>query len=366
MKNLNKRKGFGFFAKFIFLLLFVGIIIVGKMSYEAWNFLYTPANKNATAFPVEIKPGSSLQSISILLAKEGIISNAEKFQIYTHIIQESGNLQAGTFLLSPAWTPQQILDELIHGDVILHKMTIREGLPWWTVAKLLEEKGFCKEEDFINIIHDKEFLAEFGIPFPNAEGFLYPDTYLLQKPSVITEESARKVASRLINTFWQKTQALWDSPEFNGKRPSPERMKEIVIMASIVERETRIEQERPKVAGVYYNRLKINMILQADPTIIYGLGKKFKGPLLRKHLQDERNPYNTYKRMGLPPGPICSPSLSAIAATLKPAKHDYYYFVAHGIEANHIFSTNLKNHNRAVSQYRKNLRKNKIKTGSQP
>lgn len=364
MKNSSKRKRFGFFSKLFFLLLIIGIIIITKMSYDAWNFLYTPANEKATAFPVEIKRGSSLQTISILLAQKGIISSADKFQIYAHITQKSGSLQAGTFLLSPAWTPQRILDEIITGSVILHKITIREGLPWWTVAELLEENEFCTAEDFKKVIHDKTFLSKYAIPFPNAEGFLYPDTYLLQKPSRMNEASARQVASRLVDTFWQKTKNTWEDSDPNNPHPSAEKIEEIVILASIVERETRVENERSKVAGVYYNRLKINMILQADPTIIYGLGKKFKGSLLRKHLQDERNIYNTYKHMGLPPGPICSPSLSAITATLNPANHNYYYFVAHGIKANHIFSTNLKAHNRAVLQYRKNLRTNKTKTGS--
>ena len=352
MRNLNKRKRFGFFSKFIFLLFFIGSCTFAYMSYEAWNFLYTPADKNAEAFPVEIIQGSSLVSISNNLQEQGLITNSYKFQIYAHIMQKAERLQAGTFLLSPAWSPQKILDELLSGNVILHKVIIREGLPWWTVAELLEREGFCTAKDFKDVIHDKKFLEENNIPFDSAEGFLYPDTYLLCKPKKMDQKNAVTVASRLVDTFWEKTQPLWT----DGKIPAPEDLEEIIIMASIIERETRTEPERPKVAGVYYNRLKINMILQADPTIIYGLGKNFKGPLLRSHLQDSTNIYNTYKYAGLPPGPICSPSLSAIEAALNPEEHGYYYFVAQGIGAGHVFSTNLKDHNKAVSEYRKNLR----------
>jgi len=356
MRNLNKKNRFGFFSKLIFLVLFAGSCTFAYMSYDAWNFLYTPTDPNAAAFPVEIKQGSSLQTISKLLEDKGIINNAYKFQTYTHIMQKAGKLQAGTFLLSPAWSPQEILDELINGNIILHKLTIREGLSWWTVAELLEKNGFCKAEDFKNVIYDKEFLTKFGIPFNNAEGFLYPDTYLLQKASKMDEDAAREIASRLVETFWEKTAPLWNSPNFDGKRPTDKTLQNLIIMASIIERETRTEPERPKVAGVYYNRLKINMILQADPTVIYGLGENFTGPLLTKHTQDKTNSYNTYQRAGLPPGPICSPSLSAIKAALEPMEHDYLYFVALGRGAVHVFSTNLNDHNRAVQQYRKNIR----------
>lgn len=358
MNNPPKRKRFGFFSKLFLLLFFISICAFAYVSVEAWNFLYTPANKDATAFPVEIKQGSSLSSIANVLEEKNIITSAEKFQLYVKLMQKASNLQAGTFLLSPAWTPEKILEELLIGKVILHKITIREGLPWWEVADLLEEKGFCKAEDFTEIIHDKAFLEKSGIPFQNAEGFLYPDTYLLHKNEV-NKDAAKRVATRLVNTFWEKTTPLFKEAGFAQGRPSPEKLKELVIMASIVERETRTESERPNVAGVYYNRLAINMILQADPTIIYGEGKDFKGPLLRRHLQNEKNPYNTYKINGLPPGPICSPSLSAMRASVFPAEHKYYYFVALGIGATHVFSTNLNDHNKAVRQYRQNIKNQK-------
>ena len=135
-----------------------------------------------------------------------------------------------------------------------------------------------------------------------------------------------------------------------------EALKELVIMASLVEKETGLPEERPRVAGVYANRLKINMLLQCDPTIIYGIGEAFKGSILRSQIQDASNRYNTYQHAGLPPGPISSFGLDAIKAAANPEQHDYYYFVATGVDKGHTFSKNLTEHNKAVTVYRNNIR----------
>ncbi len=342
----------------IFISLFLILLcIFAYLGFEAWRFLSIPANKEAKAFPVEIIEKSSLRTICALLQQKGIISDGLKFELYTRIKKQGNKIQAGTFLLSPAWTPHKILQELTTGSSLLYKITIREGLPWWEVAKLLENQGFCYATDFKKAIFDKEFLHKKNIPFQNAEGYLYPDTYLLPKPKNITEKDAYKIASRLIDTFYLKTTTLKENKNYITILNSPQKLNELLTLASIVEKETRLEYERPRVAGVYYNRLNKNMILQADPTVIYGLGQNYKGQLLTKHLQDKKNPYNTYQHLGLPPSPICSPSFSAIKAALEPEKHNYIFFVATGIGANHTFSTNLRDHNNAVREYRKNLKK---------
>lgn len=348
---------FSFFLKMMLLFLCLCLGIAGYLGYNAWNFVNSPANANAQAFPVDIPKGSSLEKISLVLEEKGIVSSAFKFELYARAQKNAQNIQAGTFLLSPAWTPKKILGELTTGSGILYRLTIREGLPWWEVAKLLEQQGFCKATDFKEAIFDKAFLQKKGIPFANAEGYLYPDTYLLHKPKETGKDSAYKIANRLIDTFYEKTKSLKNNEKYQKILGSPKELNRLLTLASIVEKETRLEEERPVVAGVYYNRLKLNMILQADPTVIYGLGQNFNGQLLKKHLQDKNNPYNTYQHMGLPPTPICSPSLSAIKASLKPAEHGYLYFVAKGIGASHVFSTNLRDHNNAVREYKKNLQK---------
>lgn len=344
----------------IFLVIFcLGLAGFGYLSYSAWTFIHEPANADAQAFPVEIPKGSSLQRISELLEEQNIISSAAKFELYARFKRTAQNIQAGTFLLSPAWNPEKILKELTTGSGILYKITIREGLPWWETAKLFEEQGYCSASDFKDVIFDKEFLAKKNIPFENAEGYLYPDTYLLHKPKTMSKETAYKAVGRLVDTFYEKTASLRENGQYQEIFNNPQKLNELLTLASIVEKETKLEEERPIVAGVYYNRLKRNMILQADPTVIYGLGQNFKGQLLKKHLQDTKNPYNTYQHAGLPPSPICSPSLSAIKASLAPQQHDYLFFVAKGIGASHVFSTNLRDHNNAVREYRNNLRRNK-------
>lgn len=342
------------------LLLFFLILCLGtgSFAYYAHTFIHTPADKNAQAMAFEIPEGSSLQQICQLLADKNIIADPFKFKVYAKCKNTATHIQAGTFLLSPAWTPQRILSELTTGTGLLYKMTIREGLPWWEVAQLFEKDGYCTAVDFKDVIYDKEFLRKKGIPFASAEGYLYPETYLLHKPKEMSKETAYKVVNRLIDTFFEKTRKLRENEEYDKIFQNPQKLNELLTLASIVEKETRLEEERPVVAGVYVNRLKKNMILQADPTVIYGLGQNFQGQLLRKHLEDVNNPYNTYQHEGLPPSPICSPSLSAIKAGLAPAEHDFIFFVAKGIGASHVFSTNLQDHNKAVQEYRNNLKRN--------
>ena len=245
-----------------------------------------------------------------------------------------------------------MLDTLVNGQPVLFRVTVPEGLTWWQTAKVLEDAGLVRFEDFRAVITDPAFLRHYGIPFDSAEGFLMPDTYLLKKADVPDKAQARAVAGRMVDNFWRKGDALWP----DGKRPSRDELRRLVILASVVEKETAFADERPRVAGVYANRLRINMALQADPTVIYGLGPNFDGNLRRRHLDDANNIYNTYQRPGLPPGPICSFGASALAAAITPEEHKYLYFVAITDGGRHAFSTNLDDHNRAVRQYLKNRR----------
>ena len=243
---------------------------------------------------------------------------------------------------------------LASGRSLLYRLTLREGLPWWQVAEQLEKQGFCKAVDFTSVIHDPKFLQHWGIPFSSAEGFLYPETYLLPKPRELNIEAARSIAGRLVGMFWQQVDRLW--PE---GRPSRSELVRLVTLASIVEKETSVPEERARVAGVYSNRLRMGMLLQADPTVIYGMGRSFSGRLLFRHLEDEKNPYNTYRRPGLPPGPICSFGAAALEAAKNPEEHKFLYFVATGKGKEHKFSKSLKEHNRAVQEYRAVIKKKK-------
>ena len=349
-----KKKGH--MLRNILLLVFLLMLCAGLyVWHDARSFLDTAPETPGTSLIVDIEPGMTLAQVADMLQKKGVVTNSLRFQLLTMYKEKSRSLQAGRFLVHTGWLPEKVLDMLVSGKTMLYRLTIREGLPWWDVARLVEEGGFCKASDFTSVIHDPEFLRHWGIPFDSAEGFLFPETYLLPRPREMNREAARAVANRLVEMFWKRADSLWP----DKKRPPSQELKKLVILASIVEKETGLPEERARVAGVYVNRLKRDMLLQADPTVIYGLGRAFEGPLLKKHLENEHNRYNTYQNPGLPPGPICSFGTSALKAAINPEKHEYLYFVATGRDRGHTFSKTLAEHNRAVREYRAALRRNK-------
>lgn len=348
--------------------MLVVLCATGYIVWDGWNFLSTSPSTTITAKNREkskentnlsktslaseyevifdVLPGASFDSVARKLEAEGIVTSAWRLKILGHWLGWTGKLQAGRFALATNWTPKRVLDALVNAQPILYRLTLREGLPWWEVATILEKHGFAKAKDIKDVLHDPDFLRKYGIPFTSAEGFLFPDTYLLRKPRTLDRKAAEVAVGRLIDTFWMRTAKLLP----HGKQTPREELKKIVTLASIVEKETSVPAERGRVAGVYANRLRIGMILQADPTIIYGLGASFDGNLTRRHLRDKKNPYNTYQYNGLPPGPICSPGYESIKAAITPDKHKFLYFVARK-DGTHQFSTNLADHNRAVRHF---------------
>ena len=324
----------------------------------AWNevnsFLTSRPESPGQSIVVDIEPGMTLAKVADMLKEKNIITDSRRFQLLARWEDKGRSLQAGQFMLNTGWTPDKVLDMLASGRSMLYKLTLREGLAWWQVAEILEKEGFCKAVDFTSVIHDPKFLQHWSIPFDSAEGFLYPETYLLPRPRELNIDAARTMASRLVEMFWKQVDKLW--PE---GRPAKSDLKRLVILASIVEKETSVPEERARVAGVYNNRLRIGMLLQADPTVIYGMGRDFKGRLLFKHLEDEKNPYNTYRHLGLPPGPISSFGSAALAAAKSPEEHQFLYFVATGNGREHKFSKTLSEHNRAVQEYRAVMRQKK-------
>ena len=344
-------------AIFIILLLCLGCGLY--VWHETRAFLSTPASGKSVEVLYTVKSGQSLWNIAQNLEAEGLVTNARKFAILAWLRGQDNKIKAGRFLLNKNWLPEKLLASLVEGKAALDRVTIPEGLTWWQTARLLANQGFVRFEDFKNTVFDPDFLRRYGIPFSSAEGFLMPDTYLLKKPDGLSTAEAwanqsRKVAGRLVDNFWEKSAGLWPDTgaDKNARRPDRENLKKWMILASIVEKETAVPHERPRIAGVYENRLEKNMLLQADPTVIYGLGPDFSGSLLRSHLDNAENAYNTYRNTGLPPGPIASFGLSALKAAINPEKHDYLYFVAKTDGGEHNFSESLNKHNEAVRQYR--------------
>ncbi|MBO4335873.1 MAG: endolytic transglycosylase MltG [Desulfovibrio sp.] len=349
------------------LLLIFLLCAAGYLAFRAWTFLHEPPESEGRDVFFDVLPGARLSSVAHKLFEAGLITDEKAFMLLARFSHEQNLLKAGRFALNTGWLPETVLATLVHGKPVLYRITVPEGLTIWQTAKLLEAQGFVQAETFLSVVTDPAFLRHCGIPLPSAEGFLMPDTYLLKKnetqdkqqsgPGETTVSAERKqatiIAQRLVDNFWSRTENLWPGK----KRPQAADLKRWVIIASIVEKETALDEERGRVAGVYTNRLAKNMLLQADPTVIYGLGPTFSGRLLYRHLDDRKNPYNTYQHAGLPPGPICSFGTNSLKAALVPEAHDFLYFVAQSDGKGHVFSRTLEEHNKAVQKYRQSKKK---------
>ncbi|WP_022660710.1 endolytic transglycosylase MltG [Paucidesulfovibrio longus] len=327
------------------IVLCLGMMAVGSwFLYRTWTFLNIPPEDPGRDVRFVIEPGQHFLTIARGLKEERLISDVKQFLAYAQDKQLTEKVKAGEFLLNTGWLPDRVLTTITSTPGILHRFTVREGLTWWQVADLVQEAGLGTYEEFDAAVHDPKLLAQFNIPADSAEGYLFPETYMLTRAR---ENSAHSVAEMMVREFFKNAEAA-----LGEKLPDPEKLHKLVILASIVEKETGDPSERPAIAGVYVNRLNRPMRLQADPTIIYGLGPSFNGNLRQSDLLDASNPYNTYQHDGLPPGPICSPGRAALAAAAHPEDHGYVFFVAKG-DGTHHFSKTLREHNDAVGRYQK-------------
>ena len=251
----------------------------------------------------------------------------------------SKNLQAGEYILSASSSPEHILEILQKGKVKLYKITIPEGLNINEVALLVEKAGFCSQTDFKNLCSNRSFIDSLEIKAATLEGYLFPDTYFFPK-----HVSCKKIITAMVEHFRHIFTKQWQLKAQNMGFAT----HDIVILASIIEKETGDASERPLIASVFHNRLKKKMRLESDPTVIYGI-KDFDGNIKKKHLK-MLTPYNTYKIKGLPVGPIANPGALALYAALNPAKTSYLFFVSKK-DTTHKFSRTIKEHNQAVRKY---------------
>jgi UPF0755 protein len=333
--------------------IILGFLIVlgalgGIVGYKAYEFLAVPPQTPGENKVVLIEPGQNFEAVANMLVAEGVLRDAEGFKLLAKVMDKSGRIKAGEFEVSTGWTPSRLLDYLTTAKGVQHKLAAPEGLTLRQIAKIAEDAGLCTARAFQKAATDPELLKKYNIPAESAEGFLFPNTYLFTRKR---GDDGTYVVEAMLKEFWKQAEAVWP-----GDKPSGKALLAFVTLASIVEKETGLDGERPRVAGVFTNRLGKGMLLQTDPTIIYGLGEKFNGNLTRAHLDDPSNPYNTYARPGLPPGPICSPGLKSLQAVASPEVHEFYYFVGTG-EGEHKFSKTLDEHNNAVNKYQR--RRNK-------
>lgn len=286
----------------------------------------------------EIKKGDYPKGILKGLKEKGILFNWQFPYIYLKLTNMGKKIKAGEYLIQPQERTIEIIRKFIEGRTIYIPVILKEGWTIFDYAEELERKGICSSDSFLSSCK----RVPLWIEAKNMEGFLYPDTYFFRKNTPSDE-----VVMKLYNNFLKKTKDLRQELYKRNLKPL-----HWVTLASIVEREAKMESEKPKIAGVYLNRLKINMKLEADPTILYGMALAgIERKILTKEDLKFSSDYNTYLNYGLPPGPICNPSYSSMKAVLYPEQHNFLFFVAKG-DGTHIFSENLKDHIKAIQLYR--------------
>jgi UPF0755 protein len=316
------------------------------ITFKVMITFFTPYSGETTNF--SIKNGEGFSSINYRLGKEQIISSPRLFHYYTKFKDSLNRFKAGTYSIEPDMTMSDVLETLTNGTPLLTTITIPEGKNMFEIGKKLESKGITSYGSFIRACRDQKNINSLNINAPSVEGYLFPDTY-----KFAPNTPANTVVRTMTKLFKRKIKDLDFSKTFLSQH-------EAIILASIVEKETGAKVERPTIAGVYLNRLKKKMRLQADPTTIYGIWENFNGNLRKKHLL-QKTDYNTYKMSGLPLGPIAAPSLAAIKAVLNPKQHNFIYFVSKN-DGTHVFTPTYKEHLKAVDYWQKNYKRRKGKS----
>lgn len=292
--------------------------------------------------PVQVPPGASFTQITDSLAARGIVKNAPIFRLYARIKRADARVRPGTYGFKQGQSWSSILEDFRLGRVMTAKLVVPEGFSLDKIAKRIAEVSKRDSARILDVLTDDSVAGKYGVPGPTLEGYLYPATY--DFPIGVHPDT---VIKRLVSTYkryWTPArQARADSMKLSER--------EVITLASIVEKEAKRPQEMPTISSVYHNRLRIKYPLQADPTVQYALGSHRERLLYRDIRAARDNPYNTYVIRGLPPGPIGSPSTRAIDATLYPAQTKYLYFVARP-DGSHIFTTSLDEHNRAKARVR--------------
>lgn len=293
----------------------------------------------STPVQIQIQPGTGLSKVANDLQNAGVVRSALVVKLLARWKQQGGQIQAGNYRFIDPATPGEVLDRLIRGDVEKVSLTIPEGFTLRQIITRVAEKGFGQREKLSDLAHDVDFIQSLGIEAASLEGYLFPETYLFA-PGIDEKALLKMMVEQFRNHADSK---LKKAAEKLGLT-----LHQWVTLASIIEKETGIVAEMPVISSVFHNRLKRNIPLQTDPTVIYGI-KNFDGNITRKHLATP-TPYNTYLIRGLPPGPISNPGLAALEAAVRPAETKYLYFVARG-DGGHQFSKTLKEHNAAVRKY---------------
>ncbi len=324
----------------VVLVLMVGMGMVGCI---LWGRVHEPfKGYTATEQFVNIPPGTGTDEIGRRLVERGVVRNILIFRAALWWTARTRNLKAGEYRFAEAMSASQVVDQLARGEVFPRRITFPEGLTIVDMARIYESRGFGPAADFVRAADDTSEIADLDAEARDLEGYLYPETYAIPRGTP---------ASKLIELMVARFRGALTEDLKAGAGAQGLTTRQVVTLASLVEKETAREEERKLVAAVYRNRMKLGMGMQADPTVIYALQKagKYNGNLRRVDLEIE-SPYNTYKYAGLPPGPIASPRKASLEAALAPADVPYIYFVSRN-DGTHVFASTLAEHNANVRRF---------------
>ncbi len=318
--------------------------------YKAFRFLSAGVGQASEEIVFEIPAGKPFGVIAQQLENKNLISSAFSMRLLAKLTHQGGRVKMGEYALNRGMTPGEILGVLVSGKSILYPVTFPEGANIYEMAGILQEMGIFTAAEFLKAVHDRALIHELlGVEVSSLEGYLYPETYNVTKYTPLKEFIANMVAG---------FKTIYGTLETSAKSQGVPRglpRHELVILASMVEKETGAPEERPMIASVFYNRIKKGMKLQSDPTIIYGIWVDtgaYKKNITKEDLL-RPNRYNTYTVAKLPFGPIANPGAAALAAVLKPANSEYLYFVSHN-DGTHAFSKTYEEHLRAVKEFQIN------------
>lgn len=328
----------------VFVFVVAPLIALG-LAAGAWWLIQQPWGTPGAETTFVARPGQSAREILIGLESAGVVRDARLARLYLVHVLGDPPLLAGEYRFKTPATLDEVLSKLIRGDVVTYVLTLIEGLTLDETAEEITRQGFGDRAALRREMSDPGRIADLDPAAVDLEGYLFPDSYQFARG---TPES--EIVSTLVRTFRKRWRAQVEPRLGTGPPPS---VREIVILASIVEKEARLDEERPRIAGVYRNRLEQGIALYADPTVIFALKLKglWNGNLRRPDLRFD-SPYNTYVYAGLPPGPICSPGAASLTAAAAPEDVPYLYFVSRN-DGSHVFAETLAEHNRNVEEHQR-------------
>lgn len=323
------------------------VAVAGFAGWQWFEAQLAPVSASPQVVVFRVERGATLPAVARALEAQGLIRNATAFRLHARRTGRDGSLRAGEYELAPALPADEILERLVRGNVRTHAVAIPEGLRMEAIAARLADAGLVDRDAFLAIARDPASAAAYGVEGETLEGYLFPETYRLARGLDPDE-----VVGALVGQFLRVWAGIEPLARARGLS-----MHDVVTLASIVEKETAVPDERPLIAAVFLNRLERGMRLETDPTVIYGIAD-FDGNLRRRDLADETNPYNTYRIPGLPPGPIANPGAGALRAVVEPAETPYLFFVALGDgSGRHAFSVTYREHQANVTAYLRRRRR---------